>query len=107
METRSAFRKRVWKKSRKLSIDGMLSCYYCGKTPLFVGCAKGRPLDRRATIDHIVPISSGGDAFNISNTVICCYKCNEAKANLSQEQFLASDWLKARRLEVSQCQTTV
>lgn len=51
------------------------TCVYCGK--------KNVPLE----IEHVVPKSKGG-TNRVSNLVIACHGCNQAKSNLSVEQFL-------------------
>jgi len=50
-------------------------CIYCLKKP------------DRATWDHIVPLSEGGED-NYENLCIACHKCNHQKGNLSAEMFL-------------------
>lgn len=51
-----------------------------------------RPIEaekwRRVTLDHVVPLSKGGPD-TIHNTVAACMGCNQAKADLSAEAFLA------------------
>lgn len=49
------------------------SCWYCGaKDP--------------STIDHVVPIVSGGDD-SLDNLVLSCKACNSSKRALSVDQF--------------------
>lgn len=50
-------------------------CQYCG-----------RPLTRRdATIDHVIPVSQGGQT-NYRNCVTACKPCNHRKAYMTPEQ---------------------
>ena len=50
------------------------TCAYCGKTDV--------PLE----IEHIVPKSRGG-SNRVSNLTIACHECNQAKNNLTAEEF--------------------
>ncbi len=54
------------------------TCQYCGKT------------GGRLETDHIVPRSRNGP-YRISNLITACKKCNQAKNNLSLEEFLKDD----------------
>ena len=58
-------------------------CYLCGKEP------KGWHL----TLDHMVPLSRGGD-HTPENLRVCCRKCNNAKSDKTPEEY--RDYLKAR-----------
>lgn len=54
-------------KAEVIKRDG-LNCYLCGK----------ELTQRKATIDHITPLSKGG--FHcLSNAKIACFKCNREK----------------------------
>lgn len=57
-------------------------CFYCGKS-LVVGSGRR---ENMVTIDHIVPRSHGG-SDNVRNLVPSCKCCNEAKRDLSVEEF--------------------
>lgn len=50
--------------------DGF-SCCYCGKTPP----------QTTLEIDHIIPISKGGD-HNLNNLLVSCFDCNRGKSNI-------------------------
>ena len=62
--------------------DGDL-CGYCGVTMRFgvEGYA-----DDKASIDHIIPLSKGGD-HTFDNTLLCCLLCNTRKGNLSLSEW--------------------
>lgn len=62
-------RKKVWAKTG-------YRCWYCGVTPP----------EKEMTIDHVVPISRGGQS-NQKNLVPCCMLCNSAKGSLRVEEF--------------------
>jgi 5-methylcytosine-specific restriction endonuclease McrA len=53
-------------------------CAYCG-VEITAGDAN-KVTDKTATIDHIVPISMGGEN-TLENIVACCRKCNFVKDN--------------------------
>ena len=67
---------RDYKKQRLvvLARDGY-TCYYCGNDA--------------STVDHIVPLKSGGDPISLENMVACCKRCNSSKGSRSQGVFLA------------------
>lgn len=67
-------RKYKEKRLQVLSRDGYV-CHYCGQDA--------------EQVDHIVPISRGGDPIDKDNMVACCKPCNIAKGNRSQGVFLA------------------
>jgi 5-methylcytosine-specific restriction endonuclease McrA len=51
----------------------------------------GRPIDlsdgRSYHLDHIIPISKGGDN-SLDNCEIACKEANQAKHNLSKDEFI-------------------
>lgn len=55
----------VWSKQKILQRDNY-TCGYCSK--------------KATTIDHIKPVSKGGES-SFSNTVAACFKCNSRKGN--------------------------
>ena len=69
-------------------IHGDLVCTYCG-TPHLIIEMEGMIVSqkRKATIDHIVPLSEGVDFFDKKNLTVACGKCNSSKGSLSVEQF--------------------
>lgn len=67
-------------------------CFYCGVR--FRGDGK-----RARTIDHRIPRARGGtDA--LANLVFACHACNQRKADTDEAAFIASEWLRRRRLEL-------
>lgn len=61
-----------------------LKCYYCGKSGLVTDIddmSSARKRSMLATIDHIVPISKGGEKYDTNNCVVACYPCNAKKKN--------------------------
>jgi 5-methylcytosine-specific restriction endonuclease McrA len=58
-------------------------CYYCGrKMRLIHGDKSGRrsPKDR-ATLEHIIPKSIGGESLGTENLAAACLECNQKKGN--------------------------
>ncbi|RMH36337.1 MAG: HNH endonuclease [Nitrospirae bacterium] len=60
-------------------------CAYCG--------TEGVPLE----IDHIVPKSRGG-SDRMSNLILACRNCNQAKGNLNVRAFMAHDQKRLARI---------
>ena len=91
---------RRWRRARaaflteQLKLHGKLICHYCGRNDLIIGAQK-RSL--RATVDHVIPRSRGGNEFNSDNFVVCCNSCNKKKANESAEQFKCSKYIQDKK----------
>lgn len=68
---------------RQLKTDIGLNCFYCNMQDLIIRHADDPeiPLTRRATIDHIKPVSNGGSKTNQSNWLVACQKCNSDRGN--------------------------
>ena len=62
-------------------------CWYC-HAPMLLRPAAFEKW-RRATLDHVVPLSAGGPDTD-SNTVAACLGCNNAKGSLSADEFRAN-----------------
>ncbi len=62
---------------------GSLTCVYCGKPNLVIyhWNDNNKKRSNMATADHFNPKDNGGDAFNIDNLVVACYRCNRKKSN--------------------------
>ena len=52
-------------------------CTYCGR----------RISKRSATLDHVVPVSQGGQD-DLENLVLCCRACNECKAGRTPTEWI-------------------
>ena len=70
-------------------------CAYCG-IPMLLPPHRAKPRDRRATLDHIVPLVRGG-ADSEANTVAACDACNGAKGNMTALAFRLSAFCIARK----------
>jgi 5-methylcytosine-specific restriction endonuclease McrA len=65
-------------------VDGVVTCTYCADSKS----------SREMTIDHVVPISMGGER-SAANVVACCHPCNQAKGNIDAKTFVR--WLNSER----------
>jgi 5-methylcytosine-specific restriction endonuclease McrA len=54
---------------------------------------------RKATIDHVYPVSRGGTKIMNGeiNVVLACRLCNKMKGAMTLARFLKSPWLKERQ----------
>lgn len=68
---------------------GSLCCVYCQKNNLIIE-DEGMYVKShvKATIDHIIPVSKGGEVFSTKNVVVSCEKCNQLKDDLTLQDFL-------------------
>lgn len=75
--------------SKEKELKGDLVCSYCGKPHLEIEY-EGMKIspDKKATIDHIIPVSKGGERLDPKNIRVACEKCNNEKGDKSLEQFL-------------------
>jgi 5-methylcytosine-specific restriction endonuclease McrA len=84
----------------KWMMDKKLICEYCGKqlqsdAPHNPQKPKDHIFKRKqdihvdliATVDHISPVSKGGERFDPTNLVVCCRKCNSDKKDLTVAQW--------------------
>lgn len=60
-------------------------CFYCGEPVTW----------KRSTLDHVMPVARGGKD-SISNVVLCCRPCNNAKADRTLDEWI-SDLVEARK----------
>ena len=76
--------KGISKKSLKKKFG--TKCYYCEKEMDF-NVAEGRKFNRdMATIEHLIPLSKGGE-HTFENTVLACRFCNLKKNAKSESEF--------------------
>jgi 5-methylcytosine-specific restriction endonuclease McrA len=78
-------RYRKWFIREQLKKYKVLTCFYCNKGPLK---AQSDFTDNLATLDHVKPLSKGGERFHSSNLVIACHRCNSRKRDKDVEEFL-------------------
>jgi 5-methylcytosine-specific restriction endonuclease McrA len=84
---RSRFSRRYLLKLK--TQHGSITCTYCKKPNLKIQNSDNSvSQSAKATIDHIIPVSKGGNIFDEDNIVACCGKCNSKKGSLSVEEFL-------------------
>ena len=72
------------------------TCVYCNT------CAfhKGKAINLRLEIDHVVPKSKGG-SDRVNNLVLACHECNQHKSNQSVEDFLKNKPAVLKRVQNS------
>lgn len=79
----------TWKKYRKwffrqhVKQHGKLICHYCGKKGLMHDAKvhTKEEYKKLATVDHVVPLSKGGERYKSSNLVVSCWTCNQRKGD--------------------------
>jgi 5-methylcytosine-specific restriction endonuclease McrA len=59
--------------------------YRCGLCCTLVTMSKVIPHPKAPTIDHIVPLSAGGDDTK-ANVQLACFLCNSIKGNRGSQQ---------------------
>lgn len=71
----------------ELKEEGKLRCVYCGREDLVEGQHEfhnkhfNMKLSNLATVDHIHPLSLGGEKYDEDNCCVSCRKCNCKKGN--------------------------
>lgn len=69
----------VWQRVRKRVLQANPNCVRCGQ-----------PAD---TVDHITPISLGGDPLDETNLRSMCKSCNSSRGNGTRTRMVTSrDW---------------
>lgn len=66
------------KKARKIIYASQTNCAICGRA---VDFNRVFPDPWSATLDHIIPVSKGGDPAAIENLQLAHLQCNRIKAN--------------------------
>jgi hypothetical protein len=73
---------------RALWMEAETRCAYCGRETVFPSVLPDTRSDLTATVDHVVPISRGGQARG-SNCVLACMTCNNLKADMMPQEWRA------------------
>ncbi len=76
--------RREWLRVHREAQDN--KCHYC-RVPMWLHPIPAEAW-RKPSLDHVVPLSKGGDD-SFENTVAACRGCNNAKGCLSVEEFKA------------------
>lgn len=85
------------KKKRKTKLILKRKLHY--EKPVCCWC--NVPLDYdKATLEHLTPKSQGGK-LNKQNIALACYGCNSRRGMLSIDEFLNSDYLRQKKVEVA------
>lgn len=66
----------------KAQNNGFIICSYCKRV-----CNREHMHPNQATIDHVIPLSEGGDPMSRDNLVVACRKCNRGKRSHNAEDF--------------------
>ena len=70
---------------KKLKEDGKLICAYCHRDDLEKGGRHSHSQNNKnkklATIDHVIPVSKGGEKLDENNCVVSCKSCNNRKGD--------------------------
>lgn len=74
-------RKRLWKAQGG-------KCFYCKRSTVLPASGDTASKPRTATLEHIVPLSLGGDPHPLNNCAVACFECNSARGNQPIEQFV-------------------
>lgn len=76
------------------------TCFYCGVETCLTSEIPRDPKStaerrmaramkgKKATIDHLVPVSKGGAEFDIENMVVACLRCNQEKGQKFPKAFI-------------------
>lgn len=81
---RNVFAQKVLRNAFRFKLP--VHCFYCGHE--VQRGKRGQNPQWVATVDHLQPVSRGGEN-SYENAVIACYSCNKLKGALTLEEFLA------------------
>lgn len=72
--------RKIRKQFLKTSLKayGKLICVYCKRNDLVI---ETDDIKIKATIDHIIAVSRGGNKLDVNNMCVSCNKCNMKKGN--------------------------
>ena len=78
------------KRQNKIS-KGNLKCSYCPAENLDPNHNNiySKILRKKATIDHIISLSKGGEKFDEDNMCVACVGCNRVKKDKDSNTFIA------------------
>ena len=63
-------------------------CYYCAQPTAFIERKHGTLRKNEATLDHIIPLASGGRKAPTLNCVVACNQCNQERGTTDARIFL-------------------
>ena len=69
-----------------LEQDGL--CFYCERPMTFHRCHRDDPAGHRVTLDHLTPLSQGGE-HGFHNEVAACSRCNQRRGVTCWREFKA------------------
>ena len=94
----SGWAEAAFKKARKIIYASQTNCGICGRP---VDFDKKFPDPWSATLDHIVPVSKGGDPAALENLQLAHLQCNRLKASKMIEPQLKETAVSNRDLPLS------
>ena len=88
------FREEFLRQHKK--VHNSFVCEYCGRPDLHNSKFNN---DWLVTLDHIMPLSKGGEMFERSNLAVCCNLCNKVKKAFSLKEFegCREEYLRGQR----------
>lgn len=73
-----------WRKKRCKMQNGR--CAYCGDE-IVVEAKQSSQLKKVATLDHVIPLSRGGED-HFENSVAACKSCNHEKKDMTSDEYI-------------------
>lgn len=87
-----------YRKARKIIFASQSVCAICGRP---VNFDKKFPDPWSATVDHIIPVSKGGDPANLENMQLAHLACNRLKSSKLLEPQIKEKNVSNRNLPLS------
>ena len=94
----SGWAEASFKKAKKIIYASQSNCAICGRA---VDFDKKFPDPWSATLDHIIPISKGGDPASLENLQLAHLQCNRIKASKIVEPQVKEKHVSNRDLPLS------
>ena len=90
--------KSTFEKARKIIYASQTNCGICGRP---VNFDKRFPDPWSPTLDHIIPISKGGDPASLNNLQLAHFRCNRIKSTRTAEYRTETPKVSNRDLPLS------